>query len=41
LQNAGSTNDYTISGTTITFTSGAIPQNLNSVPDVILVTYLK
>lgn len=37
LQNVGSGNDYTISGATITFQSGAIPQT----GDVILVSYLK
>jgi hypothetical protein len=35
--NAGAGNDYTISGTTITFLSGAIPQT----GDVLLVDYLK
>lgn len=37
LQNAGVGNDYTISGATITFLSGAIPQT----GDVILVSYRK
>lgn len=37
LMNVGATNDYTISGTTITFNSGAIPQT----NDVVLVTYIK
>lgn len=37
LQNSGAGNDYTISGATITFLSGAIPQT----GDVIRVTYLK
>ena len=37
LQNSGTGNDYTISGATITFLSGAIPQS----GDVIRVTYLK
>jgi hypothetical protein len=37
LQNVGTGNDYTISGATITFLSGAIPQT----GDVILVSYRK
>lgn len=37
LQNAGASNDYTISGATITFQSGAIPQT----GDVVLVNYRK
>jgi len=37
LQNAGAGNDYTISGTTITFLSGAIPQT----GDIIRVTYVR
>lgn len=37
LQNVGSGNDYTISGATITFQTGAIPQT----GDVILACYLK
>ncbi len=37
LQNQGSGNDYTISGTTITFLSGAIPQT----GDIIRVTYVR
>jgi hypothetical protein len=37
LQNVGAGNDYTISGTTITFLSGAIPQT----GDIVLVSYLK
>jgi hypothetical protein len=37
LQNSGAGNDYTISGGTITFLSGAIPQT----GDVVRVTYLK
>jgi hypothetical protein len=37
LQNSGSGNDYIISGATITFQSGAIPQT----GDIIRVTYLK
>jgi len=37
LQNQGSGNDYTISGTTITFLSGAIPQS----GDIVRVTYVK
>lgn len=37
LQNEGAGNDYTISGTTITFETGAIPQT----GDVIKVTYIK
>ena len=37
LQNSGTGNDYTISGATITFLAGAIPQT----NDVIRVTYLK
>ena len=37
LQNPGATNDYTISGATITFLSGAIPQT----DDVVRVSYLK
>jgi hypothetical protein len=37
LQNVGAGNDYTISGTTITFQSGAIPQTNDSV----LVSYRK
>lgn len=37
LQNQGAGNDYTISGTTITFLSGAIPQT----GDIIRVTYVR
>ena len=37
LQNSGVGNDYTISGATITFLSGAIPQT----GDIVRVTYLK
>jgi len=37
LQNVGAGNDYTISTTTITFQSGAIPQT----GDVVLVSYMK
>jgi hypothetical protein len=37
LQNSGAGNDYTISGATITFLAGAIPQT----GDVVRVTYLK
>lgn len=37
LQNSGAGNDYTISGATITFLSGAIPQT----GDIVRVTYLK
>lgn len=37
LQNSGSGNDYTISGATITFLAGAIPQT----GDVVRVSYLK
>lgn len=37
LQNVGAGNDYTISTTTITFLSGAIPQT----GDVVLVSYMK
>jgi hypothetical protein len=37
LQNAGSGNDYTISGATITFLSGAIPQT----GDIVRVTYIR
>lgn len=37
LQNVGASNDYTISTTTITFSSGAIPQT----GDIVRVTYIK